>query len=524
MAIINGNGKKNTLIGTSGDDTIDGKNGKDNLFGDAGNDLLIGGNANDVLFGEAGNDTLLGGRGKDQLFGGDDNDFLSGGKGKDQLFGGTGDDNYVVSLVKKGAGAKKKAVFEDKLFENAGEGVDTITLTGSVKLKKITTLVLADNFENLDASATGATKLNIIGNAANNKLTGNTYGNVINGGDGVDEIRGGAGADVLTGGAGEDIFVFNAADIGTADTITDFTNGGADLIQLDGFAAFANGFFADMFAANAALDANDYLIYNPTTGSLFYDADGAGAGAQVLIASLGAGTGFNYTNVKGYFDISLGIATVIGNSTGTVIEGGSGNDNIDGGAGDDSLYGNGGLAADPDGNDTLRGGAGDDYLDGRKGQDLLFGDDGNDILYGYDDFDRLFGGTGNDLLYGEDGGDDLYGGAGADILRGGTGNDWFRYTSITDSPVGAGRDLIADFNSAENDKIDLTSIDANTTLAGHQSFTFMGNNVAFTGAAGQLRYHSGSQSVFGDVNGDAVADFQIEVLGIITISATDFLL
>jgi Ca2+-binding RTX toxin-like protein len=35
-----------------------------------------------------------------------------------------------------------------------------------------------------------------------------------------------------------------------------------------------------------ALDANDYLIYNPATGALFYDPDGTGRTAQVQVASL----------------------------------------------------------------------------------------------------------------------------------------------------------------------------------------------------------------------------------------------
>ena len=37
----------------------------------------------------------------------------------------------------------------------------------------------------------------------------------------------------------------------------------------------------------AAGDADDRLIYQATTGALFYDADGTGAGAQVRVATLG---------------------------------------------------------------------------------------------------------------------------------------------------------------------------------------------------------------------------------------------
>ena len=38
-----------------------------------------------------------------------------------------------------------------------------------------------------------------------------------------------------------------------------------------------------------ALDANDFVIYNNATGAMLYDADGNGAGAAVLIATVGTG-------------------------------------------------------------------------------------------------------------------------------------------------------------------------------------------------------------------------------------------
>ena len=49
----------------------------------------------------------------------------------------------------------------------------------------------------------------------------------------------------------------------------------------------SNTLNANFFRAGpAALDANDYVVYNHVNGALYYDADGNGAGAAVLFATL----------------------------------------------------------------------------------------------------------------------------------------------------------------------------------------------------------------------------------------------
>jgi len=70
--------------------------------------------------------------------------------------------------------------------------------------------------------------------------------------------------------------------------------------------------------------------------------------------------------------------------------------------------------------------------------------------------------------------------------------------------------VITDFHRSEIDVIDLSTIDADTTWSGNQSFTYIGGN-AFSGEAGELNFRSGIIS--GDVNGDGYADFQIRVNG-----------
>jgi hypothetical protein len=73
------------------------------------------------------------------------------------------------------------------------------------------------------------------------------------------------------------------------------------------------------------------------------------------------------------------------------------------------------------------------------------------------------------------------------------------------------------------DRIYLAGIDANTGLGGDQAFTII-DTAAFSNVAGQLRYFTkGFNTVIeGDVTGDGVADFQIQLTGTHTMVATDF--
>jgi hypothetical protein len=83
------------------------------------------------------------------------------------------------------------------------------------------------------------------------------------------------------------------------------------------------------------------------------------------------------------------------------------------------------------------------------------------------------------------------------------------FRAIADSP-GANWDEIFDF--AAGDKVDLSAIDANSTLAGNQAFSFIGAG-GFHGVAGELRINVSSIAWFiaGDVNGDGFVDLNIKV-------------
>jgi Ca2+-binding RTX toxin-like protein len=95
MAIIEGNGRPNRLLGTGAADDIEGKGGNDRLFGLGGHDILDGDLGNDTIYGGTGNDSIEGGAGSDLIYGGDGNDLISGDEGNDIMNGGAGRDTFV---------------------------------------------------------------------------------------------------------------------------------------------------------------------------------------------------------------------------------------------------------------------------------------------------------------------------------------------------------------------------------------------------------------------------------------------
>ena len=121
----------------------------------------------------------------------------------------------------------------------------------------------------------------LYGKAGNDKLHGQ---------DGNDTLNGGKGNDKLWGEKGQDSFVFDS--VATGDTLKDF-NPIDDTILLSkaAFTALSLGqLSSDQFViGNAALDANDHILYNQVTGRLYYDADGVGSIAPVEVAKLPSG-------------------------------------------------------------------------------------------------------------------------------------------------------------------------------------------------------------------------------------------
>jgi len=191
------------------------------------------------------------------------------------MVGGIGNDTYVVDSA------------SDRISEATKSGVDNVLSAISFRL--------AENIENL--TLTGTNAISGTGNALDNVLQGNGDANTLKGLGGNDILDGGAGLDTLTGGPGSDRFVFSdtLSNSGNFDTVTDFSYVDGDKIVLSAatFSDFGHpgGLPADAFyaapGATRAVDDGQLLIYNTTTGVLYYDANGPDGPSQIRVAQFG---------------------------------------------------------------------------------------------------------------------------------------------------------------------------------------------------------------------------------------------
>src|SRR5262249_13829155 len=145
--------------------------------------------------------------------------------------------------------------------------------------------------------------------------------------------------------------------------------------------------------------------------------------------------------------------------------------------------------------------------------------------------DVITGDAGANALNGGGGSDVITGGLGRDTLTGGADRDMFDFNAANETPVGAGlRDVITDFQQGL-DHIDVSTIAANPTRARDQSFKSSGRK-AFSARGAELHSQPFAQPgtanditvVRGDINGEKVADFEIEISGLVKLAASDFLL
>lgn len=395
-------------------------------------------------------------------------DTINGGGGSDDLNGGGGNDTVAVDFWTK----------------------DPYTFTGTSTLR----------------GGSGNDRLYVLLEGPNLDVDNGTFR--LYGGSGNDRLEAtyyypwsqgpnyGAAKDFLYGGTGSDTYVLQER----TDVVVERAGEGYDTVLGWG---------------------DDYtLAANVEKLQLFYGDDDAPQGYRGTgndLANVIIGTAANDTLLGGGGDDTIfGKAAgenLDGNDDADVIRGGSGNDTIYGGSGngeswdgDDVIYGDGG-------NDRIFGSFGNDRMYGGTGNDEMGGQAGDDAMYGGGGNDRLGGGSGNDSLFGGGGADRLSGRDDADQLTGGAGNDIFDYDAVTDSSPGASRDVILDFvgvGAAVGDRIDLSTIDANSGAGGNQAFVFRGT-AGFTGA-GQVRVTASGADTLVQANTGGSRAPELEIL------------
>ena len=464
--------------------------------GTANNDSLYGAAGADTISGLAGHDALFGQGGLDLLSGGSGNDTLDGGWGADTLVGGQGADVYVVDSS------------GDVVQENTGEGVDLV----QVAFTSPGTYVLPDNVESATVTAAASLAVNITGNALNNVLIGSAGVNNLSGADGNDTLFGMDGPDTLNGGDGADSLSGGAG----ADTLS----GGGGNDTLDGGSqadTLVGGQGDDLYVVDSP---NDVIVEGVSGGA---DTVNATASSYVLSG-----------NIEKLVYAGAGSFYGVGDAQANWILGGAGDDTLVGGGGADTLAGGAGndvyVLSSFGASITENAGGGTDTVRASMPSYTLFGNIENLVYTGAGDFtgtgnmlaNSIVGGIGADSLSGGTGDDSLVGGTGADALSGGAGADRFIYFAAGDSPTAAG-DHILDFSHAEGDKIDLSAMDA-VTGGADNAFVLA---AAFTHVAGQLVISSLGSNEYklqGDVGGDGVADFTINVHSTTSLVAGDFVL
>lgn len=516
----NGNALNNIITGNTGNNTLNGNGGIDTLSGDKGNDTYIV-DADDVTVIERANEgidlvkasityalnvtnvanvenlTLTGanainGTGNalaNTITGNAGNNILDGGAGADKLIGGNGDDTYIVDLLQTGpTAANYKVALQDTITETsvAGSGVDTVELrllNGiSYTMDNASTITLGANLENLDASDTDSTKLNLTGNALANALIGNDADNILDGAAGVDTLRGGGGNDTYI----LDLKI-SAGSINFDDTVTEYsgTSQGIDTIKLRG---------------SATLSSTIDVSLNRWTNIENIDA---------------SATGITKLTLKGNDEDN----TLIGNNAANILEGGLGNDTLNGGAGADRMIGGKGW-------DTYYVDNIGDVIIEQVNTDTFLADEGVDTilssislsLANYANVEYLTllgtahlnatGNAGSNLLIGNTGNNILDGGGSRDNMQGGAGNDTYIVDDINDQAI----ETIA--GTAGGIDIVLSSVSfslnyniENLTLTGTENIDGYGNelNNTIRGNAGNNRLSGGwdgSDTLIGGAGND----------------------
>lgn len=568
----------NIVNGTNGaDNPLSSGGGAQILLGFDGDDTINGGGGNDGIHGGAGDDTIIwsAGSGSDIVNGGTEGAagdvFQINGGGAAETFniytrnaaianiGYTGSAEIVITRA-VGAGA---AVIIAQLSEIEELVVNTLTVSspggsGGGVDGGDTIAVFGDFTE----TSLNMNTITIDGTAGNDTIDISSLGSAHR-----IVFKSNGGQDTIIGALRDQDIIEFPADAVLADYVTTQDE--------NGVVTMSNGVHSVSYTPapgqspqiGGAVDAAD-------DGPVDEVPDAVPAAAQIGTSGNDVLTG---TAVADHLIGFSGDDVIVGLAGADVLLGGDGADFIAGWAGEDMVFGG-------TGNDTILGGDDADLLYGEDGDDRIFADAGDDLVNGGKGNDTVVAGAGNDrIVASADDGDDAYfgdeinGGSGIDtldmssvsadvtvdlgtglggygsaasaqtgsdtlwgienvvtgsgndtitasasvnVIDGGTGQDVF----VFESAAAANGDTIVGFEAG--DKLDLSAIDADSGMAGNQSFTLV-NGGQITGVGQLLVSHEtrddGDYTVVeGNVGNGNEADFKISLKGTHDLTGTDF--
>ena len=556
------------ITGSSYNDTLTALAAGSALNGGAGNDILSGANGNDILIGGVGTDTINGGAGSDtasyasstvavtinlnsttaqaggeavgdilsgieNIIGSAYNDTLTSSSVANNLDGGAGVDtvsysnsnaavnvNLAVTTAQAGGFAAGDTMFSieniigssynDTLTSssvanniNGAAGADTVSYASStagvnVNLGLTTAqsggYAAGDILSGIENATGSAFNDTLTALATGSMLTGGAGNDILNGGNGNDMLIGGVGADTMSGGSGSDTayyYVSNAAVNINLNLTTAQAGGEAAGDILSGIENITGSNYNDTFTSSSVAN----ILYGEGgIDTVSYAASTAAVNVNLALSTAQIG-GF----AAG--DTLFNIENIIGSGFNDTLTGTSAANNLNGGAGIDTVsYANSTVGV------NVNLGLATAQTGGFAAGDIL------------SNIENLTGSGFSDMLIGSSIANIIAGGAGKDTMTGGLGADIFKYSAVTDSGAASGvRDIITDFNKTQADKIDLAD------FAG--TFVFKGTG-AFTHTANEVNYAqvSGNTIIGIDSDGNGVLNFQIELAGLHTLAASDFLL
>jgi Ca2+-binding RTX toxin-like protein len=160
------------------------------------------------------------------------------------------------------------------------------TITGSAKRDYLA------GFSGNDTIKGGRGDDHMSGGNDDDALFGGNGRDTVDGGRGDDTLSGGREKDLLKGGLGDDTFLFENTPRTASgyDRILDFKVADDEIaLDKDIFRALGNSLSASEFHVvkkMSAVEADDRVIYDASTGLLYYDVDGSGAAKAQVIARL----------------------------------------------------------------------------------------------------------------------------------------------------------------------------------------------------------------------------------------------